>query len=37
MYATVLGIILLFPWTILGIMLVGAVSRRLRKVAVRSR
>jgi hypothetical protein len=37
MYATVLGIILLFPWSILGIMLVGAVGRRMRKAAVRSR
>lgn len=37
MYATVLGIVLLFPWSILGILLIGAVGRRLRNVAVRSR
>lgn len=37
MYATVLGIVLLFPWSILGVMLVGAVGRRLRRAAVRSR
>lgn len=36
MYTTVLLIILLFPWSILGIMLVGTLGRRLRKVPVRS-
>ena len=37
MYSTVMVIILLFPWSILGIMVVGTLSRRLRKVPVRSR
>ena len=37
MYSTVMVIILLFPWSILGIMLLGALGRRLRKVPVRSR
>jgi hypothetical protein len=37
MYGTVMVVILLFPWSILGIMLVGALSRRLRKAVVRSR
>jgi hypothetical protein len=30
-------IILLFPWSVLGIMLLGILGRRLRKVPVRSR
>jgi hypothetical protein len=37
MYSTIMVIILLFPWSILGIMLAGAFCRRLRKVPVRSR
>ena len=37
MYSTVMVIILLFPWSILGIMLLGALGRRLRKAPVRSR
>lgn len=37
MYATIMVIILLFPWSILGIMLVGALGRRARKAATRSR
>ena len=37
MYSTVMVIILLFPWTLLGIMLVGTLNRRLRRVPVRSR
>jgi hypothetical protein len=37
MYGTAMVIILVFPWSILGIMLLGAFSRRLRGVAVRSR
>lgn len=30
MYGTVIAIILLAPWSILGIMVVGALGRRLR-------
>jgi hypothetical protein len=37
MYSTIMLIVLLFPWSILGIMLAGALCRRLRKVPVRSR
>lgn len=37
MYGTVIAIVLLFPWFTLGIMLVGTLSRRLRKAAIRSR
>jgi hypothetical protein len=39
MHSTVVVLILLFPWSILGIMVVGTLGRRvqLRKVAVRSR
>ena len=39
MHSTVVVIILLFPWSILGVMMVGTLGRRLRlrKVAVRSR
>ncbi len=37
MYSTVMVVILLFPWTLLGVMLVGTLGRRLRKVPVRSR
>ena len=37
MYSTVMVIILLFPWSLLGIMLVGTLGRRLRRVPVRSR
>lgn len=37
MYSTVMVIILLFPWSILGIMLVGTLGRRLRKVPAQSR
>jgi hypothetical protein len=39
MHSTVVLIILLFPWTLLGAMLVGALAERLhlRKVPVRSR
>jgi hypothetical protein len=37
MYSTTMVVILLFPWSILGIMLLGNVSRRLRQVPVRSR
>lgn len=39
MYNTVVVLILLFPWAVLGVMVVGALGRRsqLRKVTVRSR
>jgi hypothetical protein len=37
MYRAIMLVILLFPWSILGIMLVGTLGRRLRKVPVRSR
>jgi hypothetical protein len=37
MYSTIMLIVLLFPWSILGIMLTGAFCRRLRKAPVRSR
>lgn len=37
MYSTAMVIILVFPWSILGIMLLSAFSRRLRRVPVRSR
>ena len=37
MYSTVMLVILLFPWTILGIMAIGNLGRRLHKVPVRSR
>jgi hypothetical protein len=37
MYSTVMVIILLFPWSILGVMLVGVLGRRFRKVPIRSR
>jgi hypothetical protein len=39
MYSTVVALILLFPWVILGVMVVGSLGRRsqLRKVTVRSR
>jgi len=37
MYSTVMVIILLFPWSLLGIMLVGTLGRRLRRVPVRFR
>lgn len=37
MYSTVMVIILLFPWSILGIMVLGTLGRRLRSVAARSR
>jgi len=37
MYSAVLLIVLLFPWSILGIMLIGTLGRRLRKVPIRSR
>ncbi len=39
MHSTLVVLILLFPWSILGVMLVGSLGRRvqLRKVAVRSR
>jgi hypothetical protein len=37
MYSTITAIVLLFPWSILGIMLAGALCQRLRKAPVRSR
>lgn len=39
MYNTVVTLILLLPWSILGIMVVGSLGHRmrLRKVAIRSR
>jgi hypothetical protein len=37
MYSKVMVIILLFPWSILGIMMLGTYGRRLRQVPVRSR
>lgn len=37
MYNTVMVIILLCPWLLLGIMLLSTLGRRLRKVPVRSR
>jgi len=37
MHSTVMVIILLFPWSLLGIMLVGTLGRRLRRVPVGSR
>lgn len=37
MYGMVIAIILLFPWSILGIMLAGALGRRLRRAPARSR
>ena len=37
MYSTVMVVILLFPWCLLGIMMVGSLGWRLRKVPVRSR
>ncbi len=37
MYNTVMVFILLFPWSILGIMLAGTAYRKLRKVPIRSR
>ena len=36
MYNTVMVLILLFPWSILGIMLAGTLCRKLRKVPIRS-
>jgi len=37
MYDTVMAILLLFPWSLIGLMLLNTVGRRLRKVIVRSR
>jgi hypothetical protein len=37
MYSTIMLIVLLFPWSTLGIMLAGTLCRRLRKAPVRSR
>jgi hypothetical protein len=37
MYGKVMAVILLFPWSILGVMLAGALGRRLRRPGVRSR
>jgi len=37
MHNVVMIVLLLFPWSILGIMVIGAVGRRLRKVPVSSR
>ncbi len=37
MYATMMLILLIFPWSILGLLLVAAIGRRLRKLPVRSR
>jgi len=37
MHSMVMIVLLLFPWSILGIMVVGTVGRRLRKVPARSR
>jgi len=37
MHNVVMNVLLLFPWSILGIMVVGTVGRRLRKVPARSR
>jgi hypothetical protein len=37
MYSTIMMTILLFPWSILGIMAAGVLCQRLRKATVRSR
>ena len=37
MYDTVVLMLLLFPWSLIGLMLFGGLRRRLRKAAVRSR
>ena len=37
MYSTVMMAILLFPWCLLGVMMVGTLGQRLRKVPIRSR
>jgi len=37
MHNVVMIVLLLFPWSILGIMVVGTVGRRLRKVPACSR
>jgi hypothetical protein len=37
MYSTVMMVILLFPWCLLGVMMVGTLGQRLRKVPIRSR
>jgi hypothetical protein len=36
MYGKIMLVILLFPWSIVGIMLAGAIGRRMRKAPVRS-
>lgn len=37
MYGTVMLIVVLFPWSVLGLMLVRTLGRRLRKAPARSR
>ncbi len=37
MYDTVMAILLFFPWSLIGVMLLNTVGRRPRKVIVRSR
>jgi len=37
MHSVVMIVLLLFPWSILGIMVIGAIGQRLRKVPARSR
>jgi len=37
MYHTVMLIVMLFPWSILGVMLIATIGRRLRRAPVRSR
>lgn len=37
MYNTVMLVILLSPWCLLGVMMLGTLGQRLRKVPVRSR
>lgn len=37
MYGKVMAIILLFPWSIVGVMLAGTISRRLKRAGVGSR
>ncbi len=37
MYGLVMLILMLFPWSVLGLMVVGTLGRRLRKAPARSR
>jgi hypothetical protein len=37
MYGKIMAVILLFPWSILGIMVIGALRQRQRRAAARSR